>query len=57
MTSDEAVQYLQSIAVQAVVLQGLVSEIDQEEMEMLRRMDQDITDLLDYIGEHVSSAE
>lgn len=56
MTSDEARNYLQGIAIMAVQLQAHVSKLDQEEMGTLREIDRDLTDLLDYFLEEEQEA-
>lgn len=52
MTTDEAIQYLQGIAITAVELQALVDGMDQQEMRSLREMDTDLTDLLDWLQDN-----
>ncbi len=52
MTDEQVIQYLQSIAVQAVELQAHVSEMVQEERASLRQIDQDVSSLLDYFEEN-----
>lgn len=58
MTIDEAVNYLQGIAITAVALQSrwLVEQMNSEEQERLREIDTDLTDLLDLL-ERIPSAE
>ncbi len=52
MTNEQAIAYLQGIALTASILQTLVSGMDRREKESLREMDTDLTDLLDWLDEN-----
>jgi hypothetical protein len=49
VTEEQAIQFLQSIAVTAVELQTHVSEMDAGEMASLWEMESDLDSLLDYL--------
>ncbi len=50
MTDEQVIAYLQSIAIQAVELQTLVSAMNEEEREMVQEVDHDLDSLLDYLA-------
>ncbi len=54
---DLSIRLLQSIAIQATQMQPFVNQIDREDREALRMIDEDLSSLLDWLQENGQTTE